>query len=282
MTDPAARQIAERVREVSGLVLGPGQGYLLSSRLAPLLDRHRLGGLEALAARLAGGTACGTTLAQEAAEALATHETSFFRDGLPFRHLAEVALPRLAAARPPGTPLRVWSAACSTGQEAYSVAMLGRELQPALGGSRLSILGTDLCGHVLERARAGLYTAFEVRRGLSEERLARWLTPETSGQSHGPAWRIADSLREDCRFERANLVGPLGVAGPFDVILLRNLLIYLDPPTKERVLEACLRRLAPDGVLYLGAAETLLGLRARLSPLADYRGAYSPARDLAA
>lgn len=272
MTDPAAWQIAQRVREVSGLVLGPGQGYLLSSRLAPLLARHRLPGLEALAGRLAGPA--GLLLAREAAEALATHETSFFRDALPFRHLAGVALPRLAAARPPGAPLRLWSAACSTGQEAYSLAMLAREIQPALGGRAVEILGTDLCGTVLERARAGLYTAFEARRGLSAERRARWFTRE------GEGWRVAATLRADCRFEQANLVAPLGLAGPFDVILLRNLLIYLDQPTKERVLEACQQRLAPDGVLYLGAAETLLGLRTRLEPLAEYHGAHRPAAPL--
>ncbi|PWC28736.1 CheR family methyltransferase [Teichococcus aestuarii] len=270
----AAQRIAHRVREVSGLVLGPGQGYLLSSRLAPLLARHRLAGLEALAASL--GSPGGTLLAQEAAEALATNETSFFRDGAPFRHLAEAALPRLAAARPPGAALRIWSAACSTGQEAYSVAMLARELQPALGGRPVSILGTDICGAVLERARAGLYTEFEMQRGLSPERRARWFTPE------GQGWRAAATLRADCRFERANLVGPLGVSGTFDIILLRNLLIYLDQPTKERVLEACQQRLAPDGVLYLGAAETLLGLNARLAPLEDYRSAYRPAAGEAA
>jgi chemotaxis protein methyltransferase CheR len=266
VTDPQHRQIARVVQDVSGLVLGPDQGYLLSSRLGPVLRQNGLADLPALAQRLARPGA--TDLARQVAEALTTNETSFFRDRLPFDHLAGTALPRIAAARPRGATLRVWSAACSTGQEAYSVAMLAREAQGSLGGRRVTILGTDICSKVISRAQEGIFSTFEVQRGLSPERLTRWFTPE------GPNWRIQPGLREDCRFEMGNLIGQVSVTGPFDVILLRNILIYLDKQTKEQVVEACLRRLAPDGVLYLGAAETMLGLSTRVVPLPDYRGAY--------
>nr|WP_245216111.1 protein-glutamate O-methyltransferase CheR [Pararoseomonas baculiformis] len=246
--------------------MGPDQGYLLSSRLGPVLRQNGLVDLMALAQRLALPGA--TELARQVAEALTTNETSFFRDRLPFDHLAGTALPRLAAARARGATLRVWSAACSTGQEAYSVAMLAREVQGSLGGRRVSIFGTDICGKVINRAQEGVFSTFEVQRGLSPERLARWFIPE------GPNWRVQPGLREDCRFEVGNLIGQISVSGPFDVILLRNILIYLDKQTKEQVVEACLRRLAPDGVLYLGAAETMLGLSTRVTPLPEYRGAY--------
>jgi chemotaxis protein methyltransferase CheR len=266
MINPQHRQIARAVQDISGLVLGPDQGYLLASRLGPVLSENGLPDLPALAQRLAMPGA--TVLARQVAEALTTNETSFFRDRLPFDHLANTALPRIAAARPQGATIRVWSAACSTGQEAYSVAMLAREIQGSLGGRRLTIVGTDICGKVVRRAQEGIFSNFEVQRGLSPERLARWFTPE------GQNWRIQSGLREDCRFEVGNLVGQVSVAGPFDVIMLRNILIYLDTPTKEQVVETCLRRLTPDGVLYLGAAETMLGLSTRVVPMPDYRGAY--------
>ncbi|MFC0386636.1 CheR family methyltransferase [Muricoccus vinaceus] len=269
MIDPGHRQIARAVQEVSGLVLGPDHGYLLASRLGPVLCQNGLADLTALAQRLALPGAA--SLARQVAEALTTNETSFFRDRLPFDHLATSVLPKIATERPRGTPIRVWSAACSTGQEAYSVAMLAREIQASLGGRRVTILGTDICSKVVSRAREGLFSKFEVHRGLSHERLERWFTPE------GPDWRVRPELREDCSFEVGNLIGQVPATAAFDVILLRNILIYLDKPTKEQVVETCLRRLAPGGVLYLGASETLLGLSARLVPLPDYRGAYGHA-----
>jgi chemotaxis protein methyltransferase CheR len=163
----------------------------------------------------------------------------------------------------------VWSAACSTGQEAYSVAMIAEELGPELAGRKVEILGTDIAQEVLVRAREGLFTQFEVQRGLSIQRLVRHFRQE------GGRWRVAPELRAMARFLRWNLLDDLRPLGRFDVIFCRNVLIYLDPPTKARVLAAVAERLAGDGVLYLGGAETVLGLTDRLVPVSGARGAYA-------
>jgi chemotaxis protein methyltransferase CheR len=265
MNDPVFATIARHIRDVTGLALGQDQAYLLSARLAPVLRRRGLGDMGELARRL--GTAEGRGLLQEAAEATTTNETSFFRDDAPFRHLGEKVLPALAAARPPGAPIRVWSAACSSGQEAYSVAMLAAGAR-APGPWRIELLGTDFSTAMVQRAREGVFTQFEIQRGLPSHLLARWFRQE------GDRWRVAEELRAACRFQELNLLGDLSSLGRFDVIMLRNVLIYFDTPTKERVLEGCIRHLAPDGVLYLGAAETLLGLRSSLVPLTEHRGAF--------
>ncbi|WP_135465882.1 CheR family methyltransferase [Crenalkalicoccus roseus] len=258
--------VARVVKARSGLVLTPDKLYMLETRLAPLLRREGLPTLDALAARLRDAPS--GPLAEAVTEALTTNETSFFRDGAPFEHLRGL-LPALAAARPPGAVLRVWSAACSTGQEAYSVAMIAEELGPELAGRKVEILGTDIAQEVLARAREGLFTQFEVQRGLSIQRLVRHFRQEAG------RWRVAPELRAMARFLRWNLLDDLRPLGRFDVIFCRNVLIYLDPPTKARVLAAVAERLADDGVLYLGGAETVLGLTDRLVPVSGARGAYA-------
>jgi chemotaxis protein methyltransferase CheR len=261
MTPQAYQELARAIRGASGLVLGPDQDYLLHSRLAPMLRRRGLANLDELARRLSSQD--GPTLLREVAEAVTTNETSFFRDDAPFRVIAEECFPALARTRAATTPLRIWSAACSSGQEAYSVAMLAASCLP---GRRIEILGTDISSEMVLRAREALYTAFEVRRGLDETQLARWFRAEAGG------WRAVPELRACCRFETANLLGELSQLGSFDLVLLRNVLIYFDPPTRERVIEACTRRLAPGGYLMLGATETLIGLRTRLTAVPGRRG----------
>jgi len=258
--------IAGLVKGRSGLVLTPDQGYMLETRLGPLLKREGLPGIDALAQRLKDPRA--TALAEAVTEALTTNESSFFRDGKPFEHLRGV-LPGLIAARGPGQALRIWSAACSTGQEAYSVAMLLAELGPA--GRRAEIVGTDIAQEVLARARDGGFTQFEVQRGLPARLLVTHFRQEAG------RWRIAPELRAMVRFERFNLLSDLRTLGRFDVIFCRNVLIYFDTPTKARVLEAMAAQLAPDGVLYLGGAETVLGLTGMLAPVAGQRGVYAKA-----
>jgi chemotaxis protein methyltransferase CheR len=263
MSTAAFQDIARAIREVSGLSLSPAQDYLLATRLGPLLQSRGLKGLDELARRLL--TAEGPGLAREIAEATTTNETSFFRDEAPFRHLAQKTLPALDAARPSGVALQVWSAACSSGQEAYSIVMTAAETVPS---RRIEVFGTDLSPAMIERARQGRYTAFEVQRGLTERHLARWFTRD------GDGWRAKEELLRCCRFRVANLLGDYAGFATFDLVLLRNVLIYFDPPTKERVVNACCRRLARDGVLYLGAAETLIGLKAPLAPVEGWRGAW--------
>ncbi|MCO6414901.1 protein-glutamate O-methyltransferase CheR [Siccirubricoccus sp. KC 17139] len=257
--------IAGLVKARSGLVLTPDKQYMLDTRLGPILKREGLASLDALALKLREPRAL--ALAEAVTEALTTNESSFFRDGKPFEHLKRL-LPALAAARPPGATLRVWSAACSTGQEAYSIAMLVQELGAETAGRKVEILGTDISQEVLSRAREGFYTQFEVQRGLPAKLMVKYLHQEAG------RWRVNPPLRAMARFEHLNLLADFRHLGRFDVIFCRNVLIYFDTPTKTRVLNALAERLAADGVLYLGGAETVLGLTDQLIALPAERGAY--------
>jgi chemotaxis protein methyltransferase CheR len=270
MTPQSFDLVTRLVKARSGLVLTPDKLYMLETRLGPILRKHSLASLDALAQRLGRGVA-EEALAAEVTQALTTNETSFFRDGTPFDHLRK-ALPRLAAARPAGATLRIWSAACSTGQEAYSVAMLTRELGPQLEGRRIEIVGTDISEEVLARAREGVFTQFEVQRGLPVQMLVKNFKQEPGGTGR---WRIAEPLRAMASFQRFNLLEDPRGLGVFDVIFCRNVLIYFDPPTKAKVLGAVASRLAPDGFVYLGGAETLLGLTDRLVPVPGTRGVHA-------
>jgi len=274
MTPQGFEIVARVVKARSGLVLTPDKLYMLETRLGPLMRREGIASLDALAARMArGATEAG--LIGAVTEALTTNETSFFRDGTPFEHLRR-ALPALAAARPAGAAIRIWSAACSTGQEAYSVAMLASELAPSLGGRRLEIVGTDIAEEVLARAREGLFTQFEVQRGLPVQMLVKHFRQEGAA-----GWRIAAPLRAMVRFQTWNLLDELRGLGQFDVIFCRNVLLYFDAPTKGRVLAAVAGRLAPDGFVYLGGAETVLGLTDRLVPVPGQRGVHELPRPAA-
>jgi chemotaxis protein methyltransferase CheR len=272
MTPEGFAFIAGLLKSRSGLILTPDKEYMLETRLVPLLRREGLPSLDALALRLRAPGA--EALAEAVTEALTTNESSFFRDGKPFEHLRRT-LPALAAARPPGTGLRIWSAACSTGQEAYSIAIIISELAAELGGRRAEILGTDIAREVLARAREGSFTQFEVQRGLPARLLVKHFRQEEG------RWRIAPELRAMTRFEYWNLLADPRPLGSFDVIFCRNVLIYFDAPTKARVLAALAARLAPDGVLYLGGAETVLGLTDCLVPIPGERGAYERPRPAA-
>ena len=256
-------RLAQVIHSRSGLVLGPDKLYLLQARLTPLLATAGLPDLDALADRVCA--APDGPLGKSVVEALTTNETLFFRDGHPFEDLARV-LPRLAAARGPGTPLRIWSAASSFGQEAYSIAIVASELRGALGDRRVEIVGTDIAQAALERARAGLYTDFEVQRGLSPARRSAHF------QRVGAQWQVSATLRATVEFRPFNLLGDLRGLGRFDVVFCRNVLIYFDRETKRRVLAAMARQMAPDGTLYLGGTETLLGMDVGLRKLAASGG----------
>jgi chemotaxis protein methyltransferase CheR len=254
----------------SGLVLGPDKMYLLESRLADILKREKITTLDALSERIRLNSA----LEQEVVEAMTTNESLFFRDGKPFEAIRTRILPRLHAARPPGAKLRIWSAAASTGQEAYSIAMVAAELAGLLGSRQVEIVGTDIARAPLARASAGLFTQFEVQRGLPMQMLVKYFAKEES------QWRACQKLRAAISFREWNLLADLRPLGMFDVIFCRNVLIYFDAPTKKRVLEAICKQLAPDGVLFLGGAETVLGLTESLKPIAGESGAYAPASGL--
>ena len=253
----------------SGLVIGPDKTYLLETRLGPLLKRGKLPDLAALALQLrAPGSAA---LIAEVVEAMTTNESFFFRDDKPFQHFRAHALPKLLSARPPGSQLRVWSAASSSGQEAYSLAMILDEARMLVGDRRVEIVGTDIAREQVARARAGIYSQFEVQRGLPVTLLMKYFRKEAQG------WRIADAIRIMARFQEFNLLADLRPLGRFDVVFCRNVLIYFDPPTKRRVLEAIARQMPADGVLYLGGAETVMGISDRFVSATGERGVYFPA-----
>jgi chemotaxis protein methyltransferase CheR len=269
MTPDSFNFLAGLVKQRSGIVLTVDKGYMLETRLAPMLRRDGVASLDALAMRLRSPGA--TALATEVVEALTTNESSFFRDGKPFDHLKKL-LPKLAAARPAGHVIRIWSAACSSGQEAYSIAMTVAELGAAMAGKRVEILGTDLSREMLDRAQDAVFTQFEVQRGLPVQMLVKHFVQD------GARWRVKPELRAMARFQPFNLLDDPRGLGRFDIIFCRNVLIYFDAPTKSRVLGTLAGLLPPDGVVYLGGAETVLGLTERLVPAPGERGVYEPAR----
>jgi chemotaxis protein methyltransferase CheR len=256
------------VRARSGISLGDDKAYLLESRLMPLtrqLGFEKVGDMLAVARR-AGAEA----LAAEITEALTTNETSFFRDGHSFEQIGERVLPEIVKARTQRRRLRIWSAACSTGQEAYSLAMLIEERLHGLHGWSVEILATDLAERALARVREATYSEFEVRRGLVGGRLARWFTSEAGG------WRVRPEIARRVTARRHNLLEDDPGLGSFDLVLLRNVLLYFDVPTKQAVLARIRRHLAPDGCLMLGGTETIVGVDSAFAPIPGCRGLFRP------
>jgi chemotaxis protein methyltransferase CheR len=244
--DPADLEyLASLVERHSGIMVGASQGYLLDGRLVPLARALGLRGIPDLVRHLRAQPA--SPAHQQVVEALTTNETSFFRDQAPFRVLQQVVFPSL---RGRGQPLRIWSAACSTGQEAVSIAMLLRDQFPLLC-REARIVGTDLNRQVVERARAGLYSELEVARGLSAELLARHFQRREQG------WTPCPQLRALLEFRVHNLLEELACGERYDLVMLRNVLIYFAPDTRLRVLQHVHQALRSDGWLMLGAAETM-------------------------
>lgn len=270
------------LHERSGLVLAAEKLYLAESRLMPVVRKHGLTSLGDLVARIRMMPA--SQLAIDTVEAMMTNETFFFRDKIPFEHFRDTMLPALTAARDRDRRLRIWCAAASTGQEPYSLAMAIKELAAsakggALNGFRIDILATDLSGDVLERARAGSYSQFEVQRGLPIQMLLKYFTQA------GDVWQVSPELRSMVQFRTLNLLNDFTPLGRFDIVFCRNVLIYFDQPTKTQVLNRIAPQIAEDGYLVLGAAETVVGLTSAFKPMPDKRGLYAPnlaAKDAAA
>lgn len=257
----------------SGLVIGPDKLYLLENRLGPVMKRHGFSDLDSLAARIRPAPISGLPgkLEQDVIEAMTTNESFFFRDEKPFTHFRTNALPRLLATRPATAKLRIWSAAASTGQEAYSLAMILTENKAMLGQRQVEIVGTDIAREPLARAQEGLYTQFEVQRGLPIQNLVKYFRKD------GANWRVSDNIRAMAQFRLWNLLSDLRSLGQFDVVFCRNVLIYFDQPTKARVLEAIAKQMPADGILYLGGAETVLGITQAFAAQPGERGVYERA-----
>ncbi|MDF2365934.1 protein-glutamate O-methyltransferase CheR [Sneathiella sp.] len=257
----------EIVNSRSGLVLTEEKIYLLESRLVPLARRRGLENLEALAEEVRRHK--DERLLEEITEAMTTNETFFFRDTKPFDTFRDVVLPQLLKARAAKKSLRIWTAACSTGQEPYSIAMLLKEEAAKMAGWRVEIMATDISQEVLEKAKAGLYSQFEVQRGLPIQLLMKHF------QQVGEMWQIDSSIRAMVKFQSKNLLEDLGNLGHFDVVFCRNVLIYFDQLTKGRVLTQIHNILTDDGALFLGGAETVLGICDSFKPVDGQRGVYT-------
>lgn len=251
----------------SGLALSPDKQYLVDSRLTPVARKHGLRGLGELMRQIDRGEAA---IAVEVVEAMTTNETYFFRDKAPFEHMRDFMLPALMQARRSRRGLRIWCAAASTGQEAYSLAMLVKEMGSVLADWDIEIVATDLSGGVLEKSRAGVFSQFEVQRGLPIHLLVKYF------RQNGETWQIAPEIRDMVSHRRFNLLDDYAQLGRFDIILCRNVLIYFARAAKNDVLGRLKAALAPDGYLVLGAAETLVGLTDDFKPCPDRRCVYMP------
>jgi len=252
----------------SGLVLSADKQYLVESRLLPVARKAGLANLGALVEALRPGG--NETLMNAVVEAMATNESFFFRDKIPFEHFRSIVMPALMAARRASRTIRIWCAAASTGQEPYSLAMTLKAMEREIAGWRIEILATDLSNEVLEKARAGLYSQFEVQRGLPIQLLIKHF------MQVGELWQIAPDIRAMVKFRRLNLLSNFSSLGMFDLIFCRNVLIYFDQETKIGVLENLSRAVASDGYLVLGAAETVVGLTDSFKVVGDKHGLYAP------
>jgi chemotaxis protein methyltransferase CheR len=243
--------VCRLVRDRSAIVLEPGKEYLVETRLAPIARQL---GLETVAALIHRLRADPNGLATRVVEAMVTTESSFFRDHHPYETLRTAALPHLIDLRAADRRLSIWSAASSTGQEAYSLAILIKEHFPRLAAWDVRILATDLSNEVLDRARAGRFSQIEVNRGLPAQLLAKYF------RQHGVQWELNEEIRRMVEFRQMNLATEWPPLPLFDLVVLRNVMIYFDVPTKKAILGRAARLLRPHGFLLLGGAETTFGL----------------------
>lgn len=268
MTPQGFDYLRKLLRERSGLVLAAEKQYLAESRLLPVARRNGMNTIDELIDHLKSKTP--VPLTTQVVEAMTTNETFFFRDKLPFDHFRDTIVPALVAARARDKRIRIWCTAASTGQEPYSLVMLLKGMGAAISGYRIDILATDLSSEVLEKAKAGIYTQFEVQRGLPVQLLVKYF------DQVGESWQFAPELRGMVQFRPINLLNDFSALGTFDVVFCRNVLIYFDQDTKTSVLDRIARQMPDDGYLVLGAAETVIGLTDAFKPLADRRGLYVP------
>ncbi|MCL6730319.1 CheR family methyltransferase [Sphingomonas hankyongi] len=240
--------------------------WRIETALSSLLRERGIATLDELITILVMGKEPG--LSQQVVEALLNNETYFFRDRAPFDVLSRHALPELAQRRQKTKRLRIWSAGCSTGQEVYSLAMLFAEAPEQWHGWTIDILGTDVSTHCIDRARAGIYSQFEVQRGLGINQTIRWFEECADG------WRGVEDLRRPVRFQIHNLLEPPPHPGGFDIVLCRNVLLYLSPDKKTLAFERLASAMAEDGWLMLGAGETVIGQTSKLGTDINARGLY--------
>ena len=255
------------LKDNSGLDLSADKQYLIESRLLPLARKAGLSSIAELVQKLQAGS---RQMINDVVEAMTTNETFFFRDKVPFDHFRDHIMPEIIKARAGKRSVRIWCAAGSTGQEPYSLAMCLKEMGAALTGWRVEIIATDLSQEVLEKAKAGVYSQFEVQRGLPIQMLVKYF------KQTGETWQINPELRAMIQHRQLNLLHDFAQLGTFDVIFCRNVLIYFDQDTKINIFNRLARQIEPDGFLVLGAAETVVGLTDTFRPIPERRGLYKP------
>lgn len=253
------------LKDRSGIDLGPDKAYMLDNRLGVVAGTAGFSTVGELLAAIRRSPT--ETMVSAAIDAMTTNETFFFRDDAPFEQFRSLVIPRLAARQPP-RPISVWCAGCSTGQEPYSLAMLADEHAGDVPGLNINILASDISDRCLTKARTGLYSQFEIQRGLSIQRLTRHFEP------HEGSWRIKAPLRQAVGWRKVNLTEDFSHLGRFDVVFCRNVLIYFDRPTRSRILDTIAAMLSPGGYLFLGASETTLGLTEALIGVPGQYGMY--------
>lgn len=273
--------LIDMIKSRSGIVLSADKGYLVESRLVPVAQRNGLTTVEELVQKMRAVP--NPALMEEVTEAMTTNESFFFRDKTPFEFLKDHIMPHFQKSRGSNKKLKFWCAAASTGQEPYSISMVLKEMSAQLPGWSFGILGTDISNEVLEKAKAGSYSQFEVQRGLPINLLVKYF------KQTGETWMIDPAIRAMVEYKNFNLLESFSPLGKFDVIYMRNVLIYFDRETKKSILDRAAQQLAPDGFLVLGAAETVIGITEAFRPLKSHRGLYehvaatnAPAAGLAA
>jgi chemotaxis protein methyltransferase CheR len=266
ISDSSSRILAGLLEARTGQQLTMSRRWRLETALSSLLRERGISTLDELITILVMGRE--PSLSEKVVEALLNNETYFFRDRAPFDLLQRHALPELARLRAKTKRLRIWSAGCSTGQEAYSLAMLFAEEPQKWIGWTIDILGTDVSTSCIDRARIGAYSQFEVQRGLGINQMIRWFEECADG------WRAVEALRRPVRFQVQNILEPPPHPGGFDIVLCRNVLLYLNPDKKTLAFDRLASAMAEDGWLMLGAGETVIGQTSRLGADINARGLY--------
>ena len=266
VSDSSSRILAGLLEARTGQQLTMSRRWRIETALSALLRERAIPTLDELITILVMGRE--PSLATKVVEALLNNETYFFRDRTPFDLLGKAALPKLLQRRQSAKRLRIWSAGCSTGQEAYSLAMLFAEDPQRWAGWTIDILGSDVSEEAVRRAREGIYTQFEVQRGLGIAQMIKWFEECEGG------WRAVEPLRRTVRFQVHNLLEPTPHPGEFDIVLCRNVLLYLNAERRTHVFERIASAMAGDGYLMLGAGETVIGQTRRFEADSDARGLY--------
>ena len=267
MNPPDYEYLRKLLKDQSGLDLSADKQYLIESRLLPLSRKCGVTGIDDLVQKMKGGS---SSIVAQVVEAMTTNETFFFRDKIPFEHFRDSIMPEMLKARAARRSIRIWCAAGSTGQEPYSLAMCLKEMGASLAGWRVDIIATDLSQEVLEKSKSGIYSQFEVQRGLPIQLLVKYF------KQNGELWQISPDIRAMVQHRQLNLLHDFSQLGAFDVIFCRNVLIYFDQETKISIFGRLAKAMEPDGFLVLGAAETIVGLTDVFKPFPDKRGLYRP------